>query len=130
MEAAGVIFSELEKTLNQSRRRLMQCQTLVGILQAAETDPQDKFVDVMSPFTDVANKKLDKITVSFTNMKIRFEKLFNRFGGDFSGIKDEKEISKFWTILWNFSLDIENVKKKNEQLQAKGGKKKKPRNSL
>ena len=116
MEAAGVIFSELEKTLNQSRGRLVQCQTLVEIQQAVETDPQDKFVDVMSPFTGVAEKKLHQITDSFTNMKTRFEKLFNRFGGDFSGIKDEKEIAEFWTNLWNFSLAIENAKKKNEQL--------------
>lgn len=116
MDAAGVIFSELEKTLNVSRGQLVQCQTLIEIQQATQTDPQDKFVEVMTPFAGVAEKKLQKISDSFDDMKTRFGKLFNRFGGDFSAIEGEKDIAAFWTSLWNFSLAIESAKTKNKQM--------------
>ena len=118
LDAAGVIFSELEKTLNVSRGQLVQCQTLIEVQQATQTDSEDKFVEVMAPFAEIAEKKLLKSTDGFNDMKARFKKLFNRFGGDFSAMEGEKDIAAFWTSLWNFSLAIESAKAKNKQMDV------------
>ena len=66
-----------------------------------------QFVEVMTPFAAVAEKKMIKVRDMFTNMKNRFVNLFNRFGGDFTSMREEKEIGNFWMNLWNFSLAIE-----------------------